>query len=1648
MNQGMGTTDQPVQLSTDDGLIFLDNVGEEAQLSYSRDGSDLLLESSDGQSFVVPNYYTEASPTDIMLPNGDIKSGEELWSLPNSGADMQLAQSAAPGIEGVELAALGGGVVSSELGDPIGTVETLTGSVTITRADGSVVNVQVGDKLYQGDVVETSEGGGIGAVFADTSSLAIGESSEIVLDELIYDPGTQEGSSVISLLEGTMNYVSGQIAKINPDAVAITTPVTTIGIRGTKVFVEYKDGDFQVVNLLEPTLEGEAAGEIVLYNQAGEPVGTINEAGLGWEMSAGDNADGALPRMINLDPSRVEFLTRELEELLPESLIEKARDAMELQEALEEAAALVAEEAKLAEAAAEGAKEEAEEKQAALEAAEEELKALEEELSELEEQLKENQLELEELLALRLDPPPPSLLEKQTLVERLQAEYQQAMEDVQNTRSDVATYETQLAQAWRTYEHYKQDADASSENLSQVQIALNAITQESRSYTEAAINNSGYEANNDSGFGEDEDDENFSIDELNNLASASGGSGNQDHLLAPAQGGEESGDGGVFVPHETTGSEEGDGDAFSFSVSDGGDEADGTGGSEETGNSEEERDDPVPTVEFTPDPQPILLNGTVIDGYLENARVFIDVNQDGDWDVGEDFTFTDGTGNFELETLQSGPLMIQGEEGTIDIATGLPFYGSMTAPEGSTVITPVTSLVSALMEADSSLTAETAQDLVEAAFNISHDGLLGEHDPIANAADQASAKIAALGVQIQNLIVQGGNLLEGAFGEALTSAAASDAIYDAIAAQILADAGNEGDGGQDETFSIDNVSSLEAVINSAAQNVVDADASSSDPKFTAEQASAAQTSVENNAADAGQVIGDTNSLITTYVNDGVSGTDMLSSIARVAVVANNSAETFNNVGAGTAELDPESFAAALEEEVANAQIGNVTGTNSAPVAQDGVDTAIEGGAIVSGQVTATDAEGNELTFSLVAPVDGLTFNEDGTYSFDPSHEAYEYLAVDEETVISFDYVVSDSEGLSDRGQVEITVTGTNTAPVAVADTVDAQAVSGLVAEFYSYDKALGHVKYGESVADVLIDYIADTDPNASFLAETLSFSRNSRGLVLNTVDELDAFVGDNASALVDHERAEQSAGLIHMKGYINLEAGAHTLNIESPDGYRILIDGGVAAERDNKLGLKGDEYFVFANESGPVEIEIIYWDAAGRYNFEASLDGEVIAGNTIFHGNVVDDEILFSAQDLLSNDTDVENDDVSIGNFHFDAAEIESISHENGQITLTAADGFNSETTFSYTVTDGAAESEQGTVSFNYGALVLDGGDDDTPDVDPGVESNVGLRGAFYTYGADVLEDDRTSVVDRIRENILGGETGPRAEFVATNLDFGYAGTKTLDTINELNGFLGESGEITAVDNTVPDGDAGLLVMTGVMKLSEGTQSLSVFSDDGFQFTFKGAGEGGSDIVIERDTHQALYEHVEEFSVTEAGFYEVEILYWDQGGYYQFDATLNGQFIEGDMLYQTMPESEDEILVENEPEAPVVDDPSEDETDLVYNGTEETMYGTDGEDTLSVDGDVDLDLTDGSVVLNSIENINLFNDSGSNILTIDEQAALDMAGDDGHVVIDGSGSDEVVLEGNWTERSGSSEGYSIYDGDNGAEVHIAQGIHSSVVSDS
>ena len=122
----------------------------------------------------------------------------------------------------------------------IAQVKTVSGQVTIERG-GASVPVKVGDPLFEKDTIDTGADGAIGVTFIDNSVMSAGPNSEVALEQYRFDSNNYNGSMLTDMRKGTLDMVSGDIAKSSPGAMKVKTPAAILGVRGTHFVVEVPD---------------------------------------------------------------------------------------------------------------------------------------------------------------------------------------------------------------------------------------------------------------------------------------------------------------------------------------------------------------------------------------------------------------------------------------------------------------------------------------------------------------------------------------------------------------------------------------------------------------------------------------------------------------------------------------------------------------------------------------------------------------------------------------------------------------------------------------------------------------------------------------------------------------------------------------------------------------------------------------------------------------------------------------------------------------------------------------------------------------------------------------------------------------------------------------------------------------------------------------------------------------------------------------------------------------------------------------------------------------------------------------------------------------------------------------------------------------
>jgi VCBS repeat-containing protein len=379
------------------------------------------------------------------------------------------------------------------------------------------------------------------------------------------------------------------------------------------------------------------------------------------------------------------------------------------------------------------------------------------------------------------------------------------------------------------------------------------------------------------------------------------------------------------------------------------------------------------------------------DGYISGATVFADANGTGQLAVNDVSTTTDSTGGFSL-IGGSGPLIAFG--GT-DISTGLPFKGQLSAPEGSSVITPLTTILTNLASDPS------AQQKVLSNLGLSSTLNLATFDPIAAAqsgnADGAATEIA--GAKVYDTVEM---IAAALAGVGATFTPSLQAAFFSLASAL------DGSG-----INLSDKTALSGLITQVAQ--------------------IESVSLGEGVADAmATIIAAGNAALDHVLQTDLPGAQLLSDAAGVELVEQGAVSTaLTNAAGNSSQLQSlTNLFTGTNLNTLITQAQNETqnpGQDLGPVAFNGT-SATDQNTVLKGSVSAIDLEGNSIAYTLdgSAPV-GLTFNSDGTFSFDPGSN-YKYLALGESATLSFKFTASDGHGTARTGTETITINGLNDPP--------------------------------------------------------------------------------------------------------------------------------------------------------------------------------------------------------------------------------------------------------------------------------------------------------------------------------------------------------------------------------------------------------------------------------------------------------------------------------------------------------------------------------------------------------------------------------------------------------------------------------------------
>ena len=113
-----------------------------------------------------------------------------------------------------------------EVGVTAASVTNATGKPPISPAR----DLETGLEVFFNEKIETNPSGRAQLLFRDGTSLTVGSSSEMTIDEYVFDPDTGTGELVINVSKGIFRLVGGKISKNTP--VVFNTKTATVAVRG------------------------------------------------------------------------------------------------------------------------------------------------------------------------------------------------------------------------------------------------------------------------------------------------------------------------------------------------------------------------------------------------------------------------------------------------------------------------------------------------------------------------------------------------------------------------------------------------------------------------------------------------------------------------------------------------------------------------------------------------------------------------------------------------------------------------------------------------------------------------------------------------------------------------------------------------------------------------------------------------------------------------------------------------------------------------------------------------------------------------------------------------------------------------------------------------------------------------------------------------------------------------------------------------------------------------------------------------------------------------------------------------------------------------------------------------------------------------
>jgi FecR protein len=189
--------------------------------------------------------------------------------------------------------------------EPIGNVVALTGVATVIRNKDSIA-LKLRDDIFLNDTVQTSNSSSLGITFNDATTFNLRANAKITIDSYVYEDGGKDNAGIFDIGKGTVAFVAAAVAKTGD--MKITTPTTSLGIRGTTGLVEVGEGGAAATpsNIkLYPDPDGHV-GRIEVNDRTGARLGALSQGASGFTIRPAAAGGRVSAEPLRISPQQVQ----------------------------------------------------------------------------------------------------------------------------------------------------------------------------------------------------------------------------------------------------------------------------------------------------------------------------------------------------------------------------------------------------------------------------------------------------------------------------------------------------------------------------------------------------------------------------------------------------------------------------------------------------------------------------------------------------------------------------------------------------------------------------------------------------------------------------------------------------------------------------------------------------------------------------------------------------------------------------------------------------------------------------------------------------------------------------------------------------------------------------------------------------------------------------------------------------------------------------------------------------------------------------------------------------------------------------------------------------------------------------------------------